>query len=319
MTIAYEAVEIERDRFGRPLIAPPTGKGKKVPYRRCTTFVGALDETYQLQQWMKRQVVLGMGQRSDLVLAAAAADPADKKLLNGIAEQAHEAAGGSAAATRGTALHSLTERVDRGQPLGVVPDEFKADIEAYKRATDGIEWVGIETLRVHDDLKVAGTPDRIGRFPWSDRLVISDVKTGSMADYAVPKMAMQLAVYARSVAYDIATDKRTEDPGEIDLNRGVIIHLPAGQGRCDLYEIDIALGWGACLIAKQVWTWRGRKGLTRPMTLEPPPPPATWESLIANADSVDRLREIWTRASELGQLSEPLKALAHTRHQELSA
>ena len=311
----WQNAEIPRDRWGRPMIMPLKGT-KRVAYRRATTFVGCLDDTNGLMKWMSRQVAFGMGQRKDLVLAAAAADPTDKKKIGEIADKAAEHAKGVAgdAAETGTALHSLTERIDRGGPLGVVPQEYQADIEAYRKATEHIEYLGIETFRVHDEWKVAGTADRIGIL--NGRPMIMDIKTGSI-DYP-HKMAMQLAMYARSLPYDISTDQRGIDVKEVDLNYGVIIHLPAGQGRCDLYEIDIAKGWGACLIARQVWDWRGRKDLTR--LIDPaagPVEPATWESLILGADSKDRLREIWRRASELGELTAELKAAAKVRSEEL--
>jgi hypothetical protein len=41
--------------------------------------------------------------------------------------------------------------------------------------------------------------------------------------------------------------------------------------------------------------------------------------LITNAESLDRLREIWTRAAELGQLTDDLKKLAHARSRRLAA
>ena len=316
----WQNAEIPRDRWGRPMVLPPTGgkNAKRVAYRRATTFVGCLDDTAGLMKWMSRQVAFGMGQRKDLVLAAAAADPADKKKIGEIAEKAAEHAKGIAgdAAETGTALHSLTERIDRGQPLGVVPSEYKADIEAYRRATENIEFLRIEDFRVHDDFKVAGTADRIGVL--NDRPMIMDIKTGSI-DYP-HKMAMQLAMYSRSVPYDIATDTRGEDPQRVDPNLGIIIHLPAGQGRCDLYEIDINFGWGACLIAKQVWDWRGRKELTRLIDPnQPPPGPPTWESLIRSANSVDNLRLIWRRAKECGQLTAEIRELAAEKSRELGA
>ena len=254
-----------------------------------------------------------MGQRKDLVLAAAAADPEDKRRLGEIADQAIEHAQASAAATTGTALHSLTERIDRGQELGYIPAEYEADIDAYRRATEHLEWVGIETFRVHDEWQVAGTADRLARLPWSDRLTICDIKTGSIA--YPHKMAMQLAMYARMVPYNIATDTRDADPAEINLNYGIIIHLPAGEGICNLYEIDIMKGWGACLVAKKVWSWRSTKDLTRP--LAEPKPLATWESLIRGADTLERLREIWQRANESGQLTAELKVLATARSAEI--
>lgn len=310
-------VEIPRDRFGRPMIMPPGRSKKRVPYRRTTTFVGCMDDMNGLMKWQARQVAFGMGQRNDLVVAAAAANPEDKKKLHEIAEKAKEAAKSSAAADIGTALHSYTERIDRGETLGHVPQPYANDLKAYREATADIEWLGIETFRVHDEWQIAGTADRIGRFPWSPRPQIFDIKTGTI-DYP-HKMAMQLAMYARMTPYDIATDTRGSDPEPVDLNYGVIIHLPAGEGRCDLYEIDLMKGWGACLIARKVWNWRAARDLTRLITPGPPPPLPTWESLIASATDLERLREIWQRAKECGQLTPEIKALAKSRSEELAA
>ena len=305
--------EIPRDSWGRPMVMPPKGK-KRVAYRRVTTFVGCLEDTYNLMNWKNRQVAYGMGQRKDLVLAAAAADPDDKRKLNEIAEKATEHALASASATTGTALHALTERIDRGQPLGVIPSEYEADIKAYEHATKSIDFTAIEAFRVYDRWQVAGTADRIGRDKHG-RLRVYDIKSGSV-DYP-HKMAMQLAMYAHSLPYDIAADKRGEPEG-LDMHRGVIIHLPAGEGRCDLYEIDIASGWGACLVAKQVWDWRATKDLTKLIDLDAPPPEfPTWDSLALAATDVEELRIIWARAKELGQLTDDLRALCTERSREL--
>ena len=309
-----QQTELPRDRWGRPMVMTPDGK-KREAYRRTTTFVGCLDDQSGLTKWIQRHTAFGMGQRKDLVLAAAAADPDDKKKLGEISEKAFEHSKGMAgdAAETGTALHSFTERIDRGDTLGAVPAEYAADLEAYRQATKDIEFLGIETFRVHDEWKVAGTADRIGRL--HGRTMIFDIKTGSI-DYP-HKMAMQLAMYSRSLPYDIPTDTRVTDPETIDLNYGVIIHLPAGTGRCDLYEIDIAKGWGACLVAKKVWDWRGTKNLTQLVTAPAAPP--TWTSLALAATTTDELRIIWNRAKELGQLDAELKAILKTRNEELAA
>jgi hypothetical protein len=315
-TVDWTNTDIPRDRWGRPLILPPNARknAKRTPYRRTTTFVGVLDDMNGLMKWQARQVALGMGQRNDLVLAAAAAKPDDKKTLGDIAEKAKEAAKSSAAADIGTALHSFTERIDRGEPIGAVPAEFRADLEAYKAATAHIKWLGIETFRVHDELEIAGTADRIGVL--HGRTMIMDIKTGSI-DYP-HKMALQLACYARMTPYDAATDTRHADPQPVDLNYGVIIHLPAGQGRCDLYEIDIMKGWGAVNIARNVWQWRATKGLTR-LIDGPPTAPPTWESLTLAATTVDELRTIWKRANECGDLTNDLNQLIKQRAAALEA
>ena len=41
----YTNIEIPRDRYGRPCVIPPEGDPKRVPYRRVTTFVKALEDT----------------------------------------------------------------------------------------------------------------------------------------------------------------------------------------------------------------------------------------------------------------------------------
>lgn len=295
----------------------PTGRStKRIAYRRATTFVGCLEDTYNLMAWKNRQVAYGMGQRKDLVLAAAAADPSDKKRLNEIADKATEHAMASASATTGTALHSLTERIDRGKELGYVPTEYEADIKAYEAATKGIEWLGIESFRVHDDWKVAGTTDRIGIM--DGRLRIFDIKTGSI-DFP-HKMAMQLAMYAHSIPYDIPTDKRGERETGLDLTTGIIIHLPAGEGRCDLYEIDIHKGWGACIIAKQVWDWRSTKNLTSLITDDTPPAKPTFVDLARDAETLEDLRDVWRRAKKaIAHSTDFLAACEERKEQLLSA
>jgi hypothetical protein len=297
------------------MVLPP-GRGKKrVAYRRTTTFVGCLEDTYNLMNWKNRQVAYGMGQRKDLVLAAAAADPTDKRKLNEIADKATEHAQASASATTGTALHALTERVDRGQPLGVVPIEYAPDIAAYQEATATLDFTDIEAFRVYDPWQVAGTADRIGRDK-KGRLRIYDIKTGSI-DYP-HKMAMQLAMYARSTPYNIATDERGQPEDGMDMHRAVIIHLPAGEGRCELYEIDIASGWGACMLAKKVWDWRGIKDLTQKYNPDAPPPEMpTWQTLVRDATNVEELRLIWQRAKECRQLTPELRALCTERSRVL--
>lgn len=54
--------------------------------------------------------------------------------------------------------------------------------------------------------------------------MIGDVKTGSI-EYGASKMAMQLAVYARSERYHPSGMRSAID--EINLSRGLIIHLDA--------------------------------------------------------------------------------------------
>jgi len=254
------ATPIPRDRFGRPLVVPPGGH-KAIGYTRCTTYVGCLDDTYNLSKWQQRMVAIGLADRPDLLLAVSATQRDDKSGLDRIAAQAMDAAKAGAASTTGTALHALTERIDRGEQLPIVPAAHLDDLDAYRAATRELEPVLIEQFTVLDELRIGGTPDRVVRYRGDG--YIADVKTGSI-DWAAGKIAMQLAVYARSMPYDHATGERTPYPLPVDTGRGIVIHLPAGTGKCTLHWVDLDAGWNAVRLAGKVRDWRGRKDLLIP-------------------------------------------------------
>lgn len=308
------AGEIERDRWSRPLIVPLDG-GKPVAYTRCTTYVGCLEDTFNLTAWGKRMVAAGLGQRSDLALRASSLglEPDDyeasrpwKRQMDDLCEQALQAAGGSAKATIGTALHALTERMDRGEDVGAVPDSYVPHLRAYNATTAAFEHLHIERFTVNDELKIGGTPDRVLRIPGYDKPIIGDLKTGNV-EFGIGKMAMQLSVYANSVAYN--PDGTREPLGDVDLERGLIIALDAKTAECRLIWVDIAAGWEAVQLATQVRAWRARKDLARPY--EPlaqindtegnayylsPTAFASLPMAIAAAESQERLYELWRMA-----------------------
>jgi hypothetical protein len=295
--------EVPRDRFGRPLIIPADG-GKPVAYTRCTTYVGCLEDTFNLAKWQQRMVAQGLAARPDLLLAVSAHSD-DKKKLDQLCADALEAAKGSAAATTGTALHRLSERVDRGEDV-TIPDVAKDDIAAYLAATGRFGKQQIEVLTVHDDLKVAGTPDRV--LLVDDEPVIADLKTGSI-DFGIGKIAMQLALYSRSSIYDINTGARK--PLHVNQDRALVIHLPAGTGQCNLVWVDIQAGWEAVQLATQVRAWRARKDLATPYA------PVDWiAAVIEVAGNVEALTDLWRDHADQWQPHHT--ALAAARKKELT-
>lgn len=285
--------EIPRDRWGRPMVVPPAG-GKPVAYTRATTFVGAIEDTYNLQRWQQRMVALGLADRPDLVLSVAA-HRQDKDHLNKVCEEAAEAAKAHAAATTGTALHALTESMDRGLDLGVVPEAYAADLEAYAQATKHLAATHIEQFCVNDAYRIGGTPDRVVRF--QGKRYIADLKTGSI-QWGYLKIAAQLAVYARSKPYDVVTHERGMHGAEID--RGIVIHLPAGSGTCSLYWVDLTKGWEAVQLSRQVRDMRAipSKALLEPLDAPPPteaprPQDPTVEQQIDTATTPEQVRDLW--------------------------
>jgi hypothetical protein len=268
------SVDFERDGWGRPKVMPRDGS-KLIAYTRCTTFVDALDEKYQLSLWQQRMVAVGLSLRPDLLLHVSALAPeltlprddvpkAAKAKANELCSAAMEAAQSSAAATTGTALHLMTQTLDRGGSLGIIPPSAALDIEAYRRATSALTALHIEQPMVHDGFKIGGTPDRIVEL--DGRNFIADLKTGSI-DFGAMKIAMQLATYAHSTLYDPAQGKRLKTP-EIDKRRAIVIHLPAGKATCELLWVDIQRGWRAVHTADQVRRWRKETGWFTPVSVD---------------------------------------------------
>ena len=252
--------EAPKDRWGRYLIKTRTGKETSFP--RVTTIAKCLDDEGALTAWKGRMTATGLVHRNDLLVAASAALE-DKGALDRIVQQAIEAAGASSKANIGTALHSLTQALDLGQQPAILPG-LTADVDAYLA---GVIKHGVimdpryvEVLLVNEKYEYAGTADRIARFSTRKKKQIFDLKTGSI-DYAMNAIAVQMAMYANAeYTYDWRTKECTPLP-DIDKTRGVILHLPAGQGRLDLYEVDLVAGWEAAQMAMAVRSWRKRKDL----------------------------------------------------------
>lgn len=236
------AVEPKRDRWGRPLI-PPADGGKPVPYVRVSTLAKELDSKEGLMLWKQRMVALGLGKRPDLAEMAAVVAPDDKGKLNEIVKAAMAAAESDKAANTGTVLHALTEQFDRGT-LESIPEHHYRDLDAYEQAMKPLTVIAAEMFVVNDHLQAAGTFDRLVQLP-DGRVVVADIKTGKDEPKFPHGVTTQCAIYAHSWRYDIEAEKRLAYLPEagVSTDVGLLIHLPAGQGRCDLYLLDLTVGW----------------------------------------------------------------------------
>lgn len=254
--------EVQRDRYGRPLIVPPDG-GKAVPYTRCSTFAKALDTGEGLIDWSAGMALIGAAKSDTVVRAARTLTwDNDKRRVRELVEQAKTLAGAGDKATEGTTLHHLTELADTGR---AVPDDLdattRADLDAYAKVTAGLTTLHAEAFVVCDPMQVAGTLDRIVQVEpvewlpeWlHGRRPVVDLKTGSV-EYAVGAYAIQLAVYARGKFYDSTTHGRTDTGADPDV--GLLVHLPQRTGVATLYAINLAAGWSAAQVAKAARDWR---------------------------------------------------------------
>ncbi len=260
----------ERDRYGRYLIAPAKGRGKPTAHTRVTTVAKTLDDTHSLTQWKLRVGLKGLTRRSDLFNLACATDLDDTRAFNKIADNAIEAGGGSDRANLGTAIHALCEKIDAGEEV-TASFETLADLAAYKHT---LELARVEIIHAHTEQilvidgqlePVAGTCDRIIRIAGS-RPMIADIKTGRSIDYALHSIAIQLAFYANATStYDTESSTHGKLPADIDKTTGVVIHLPAGEGRCELHLIDLTIGWQLAQLALRVRQAKKIKSIARPL------------------------------------------------------
>lgn len=190
-----------------------------------------------------------------------------KKALNALADEVFEIGGGREKATKGTDIHALCDLHDRegitavGDLLteGKITPADMADVEAYAEAMRKLGAKIIETERVvvNDELKVAGRLDRVVmvKLPGETRARrrVLDIKTGRV-DYGQGKIAQQLEMYSSAKGYDLNTHER-EDL-KLDRTKGILLHLPAGEGRATIHVADLTLGRRGNKLAAEVRSWR---------------------------------------------------------------
>ena len=56
--------EPERDRWGRPYVLTPGGR--RTTYTRCTTYVGAIEDNFNIVRWKERHVAMGVATSATL-------------------------------------------------------------------------------------------------------------------------------------------------------------------------------------------------------------------------------------------------------------
>ena len=247
--------ELPRDQYGRPLI---DCDGKPRPYTRISTLAKALDKGEGLTKWKIRKTAEGLASRPDLLALVQSAKPDDTRTVDQACEQAMEAARSQEGANMGTALHSLTERVDDGELDQIhTSPEVMADLKAYAATMNTIKVLAKEIFVVVDEIEAAGTFDRLVQI--GDQIYVADIKTGQNEPKFPHSAAMQTAIYAHGTTYTTNEGRISDLTKHVDQERALLIHLPAGQARCELYWLDIATGWEMALLATRARKWQSSK------------------------------------------------------------
>lgn len=275
--------EVRRNHYGHYLVVPPNGD-KPVGYRRMTTIAKTLDSGGGLIPWKATATVVGALRRPGLLagwqaLIAEHPDPwygseESKKRCKVLVEQSATAGGSTDRADIGTALHAVIETSSRnGWTTSPLVGSMQADVEAYRTTLDAagivVDPAYVEACVVLDGLGVAGTSDNLRITVPGRGDIVADLKTGADLKYSWQAIAIQLAgyahadaVYVQGEAPDGSQDERRPMP-EISQEWGMVIHLPAGEGRCDLYLVDLVAGWEALQSSLAVERWRKRSNLAQ--------------------------------------------------------
>ena len=76
------------------------------------------------------------------------------------------------------------------------------------------------------------------------RVMVADIKTGQHEPRYPHAATIQIAIYSRGHLYEPGAGRIGYLPDlNVDQDHGLLIHLPAGTGTCDLYLLDLQVGW----------------------------------------------------------------------------
>lgn len=262
-------------------------------YGRASGVGKYLDDANNLIPWSMAMAVVGMvlnkSARSELVSIVNEFGKDDespketfdkiwygngKSRLNGAVSNAKRLAGADEASSAGTEFHGYTELLDMGKRPRAIQEEYEDLVDEYVASTQALEFLDAEPFVVQDDLKVAGSIDRIARMPKlldakgnvhpiSGQVVVADLKTGRQ-DYRFPlSPTCQVATYANSVRYDQASGVRAPIHPELSTDWGLLVHFPimTPNPKVRLYPLDLRWGWQAACVAMWVKELRGLKEL----------------------------------------------------------
>lgn len=336
------AWEDNRDQWGRPRVKLPNSS-REVGYRRASSYGAPFESEANLTKWKMRQVARGVARKKALGLAITRAEvgldsddkdtqAAAKSTLDDLCQDAMNAVGSGDAASIGTSEHDILERLDQGRDPGHIPDEWRADIDAYRRLTDNtFVTASAERIVVQDAHRVGGRLDRalqvVRDLPVDHRnaapgtviergsVILGDVKTAQSMDFAGCKFGVQCWSYATSVPYDPIEKVRVEwghDAPRTDW--AVILHVPSGHGRARVFWVDLNLYARAAEEVRQAYEWRNSRGKSGIVAATLP---EDFRITAVAAETVEELNAAARRAVKAGAWNDLVKQAFSRRKAEL--
>jgi len=334
LSVSGQPKQVERDYLGRYAVVLPgetelevfKSSGKPVGRTRVTTFVKAASDNKAINDWGKRNVVIGAARRRDLILQAnELTHEKDRDKLNSLVLELEAAAGAKVGSDLGTFLHEFTEYMDAGEKTWQdAPPEFQRSLALYAQA---LADAGLEPIRslierttiIREFGWVCGTFDRIFYHRPSGQYVIGDLKTGKTMAYGKNEIEAQLWTYAHGVNQNGIYDWHTRTwsdpllglglPGPevprgqgVSEKVGVVIHMPVqgpDEGTVKLLWADLENGARYAALCDSVRSFPG--GRMAPWGDGPAAPVSlTWEDRFRAVRTAEEATALWRLARAEG-------------------
>lgn len=320
--------------------------GKPKGLTRATTFNKAASDSKAINDWGKRNIVIGASRRPNVLLRAhGLTHESDRVALEGIVAELEEAAGAKVGSDVGTYLHGFTELMDAGlKTWRDAPEQYRESLQLYCQVLADAELEPVpglieRTTMIQEFGGVVGTFDRIFYHRPSGTYVIGDLKTGKTMKYAMDETETQLWIYAHGVnqngIYDWNTDtwgcvtNALAEPIAVREDVGVIIHMPVQgpeAGTVTLVHADLVAGAKHAELCHDI---RSRpRSKVSPFVAPPVEPtvvelanptgPAVWEHLFRSIQSNAEAGELWSRAKFHGVEPMELQRLVSIAQQVLT-
>lgn len=318
-----------RDYLKRYIVVDPDlgdfrrTKKERKPFgiTRATTFNKHAQNTIALNQWSKRNVVMGASLRPDILRRAHGLhhdkSREEREALDRIVDELETAAGAKVAADEGSFLHEFCDQVDAGlKTWQDAPTAYQQDIKRYVEAlaAAGLEPVpGLieRTTFIREYGGVCGTFDRVFYHRPSGQYIVGDLKTGKTMKYAMDETECQIWTYAHGVnqtgIYDWNTDTwvtplNAGGPDydvvhEVSETVGVIVHMPVQgpeAGEVYLRFANLERGRAYAELNNAVKSYEKSKVLPFEM------PELSWEERFAGATSGEHANQLWREAKAEG-------------------
>lgn len=268
-------MSIKRGPYGKPWIttdgAPldwPDGAHAPVNavlYERPSVLADRLDTKEGLKFYQQAQAVFGTVKDKSLAwqfraLVSEHADPwtAAKDEVQDLLRLAEKIGGSEQKSGVGTSIHRLCHLRDIGAEITYPVVQLEPWLDCYAEAMEPFEVLDDEVFVVCDELQTAGSFDRLLRDMKTGEVMLGDIKSGRRVNEFAMSPTVQVAIYGRSKRYDQETGIREPIHPDLNIHKGVLIHLPYGPGdpECTTYPLDLDEGYRLAKMSVDIVTAR---------------------------------------------------------------